>query len=88
MKIVARLIIVGLAFLAFIVPEHLTALESHDNCAICRFIQHTVSLESEVFTDITPSFQPEWLLSISGDAAFHDPQSGSTLSRAPPLSRS
>jgi hypothetical protein len=86
-KVVATSIIAGmLAFLAFIVPGHTVESADHDDCAVCRFIQHTPLLEPEAAADIAPLFLPEERLFISGDTASPCPQLRSPLSRAPPLS--
>ena len=86
-KIFAAPIIVGmLAFLAFIVPEHLAEPLFHNHCEVCQFIQHTPLLEPEAVTNVVPLFQSEGLLFISDDTASHCLQLKIPLSRAPPLS--
>ena len=85
-RITATVIIAGiLAFLTLVVPEHLSELISHDHCAVCQFIQHTPLLEPEIAVDVTPFFQQEELLHISGNANSPCLQLKSALSRAPPL---
>ena len=69
-KIVTALIIAGvLAFLAFIVPEHLSEPTPHDNCPFCQFIQHAPLLEPEAVADIVHTFQAEWLQFVSEETA-------------------
>jgi len=85
-KIITAAIIVGmLALLAFIVPEHLAELASHDDCAICRIIKHVPLLEPEAVTDIASLLQVDRLPFISYYTASPGPQSKNRLSRAPPL---
>ena len=85
-KIIAASMSAGMfILLVFIVPVHLAELESHDNCEICQFIQHTPLLEAETAADIVLIFQTEGRVFISYASDFPCPQLRNFLSRAPPL---
>jgi hypothetical protein len=84
-RIAAAILIAEMLVFAFcIVPEHVTASSSHDNCEVCAVIHHPPILQTGIIPTFQLSRQRAFLPLQKLQFPLQEPQAKTGPSRAPP----
>jgi hypothetical protein len=85
LRIAAAFLLAEILVFAFcIVPEHVTAPSSHDNCEVCAVIHHPPILQTEIIPSFQPSPQSAFLRLQKLQFPLQEPKAKTAPSRAPP----